>query len=127
MNPRAPLPVCPFRAACDVQPHLQSQSPSMRCRHPQAHADRDCLSTQLCQGCSLPKRDVEPREPAAHHAGRLSSTSSNASEAAHPRRYRGLGDLVAAMIHWITLGGLRARTGCGCERRRQWLNRWWPF
>lgn len=35
----------------------------------------------------------------------------------------GLGDMLAAVIFWLSFGMLYAKTGCGCERRKWWLNR----
>ena len=35
----------------------------------------------------------------------------------------GLGDLVALLVHWVTFGRLTAWPGCGCHRRKQFLNR----
>lgn len=40
---------------------------------------------------------------------------------------RGLGDVVAGWIEKISLGRLKGKEGCGCNRRRAWLNRLIPF
>lgn len=42
----------------------------------------------------------------------------------------GLGDVVATLLHFASLGLLRKFPGCGCDRRKAWLNRfivwgWW--
>ncbi|MFO0899336.1 MAG: hypothetical protein U0836_18075 [Pirellulales bacterium] len=37
---------------------------------------------------------------------------------------RGLGDSVARVLARF---GVHARPGCGCGRRRAWLNRLWPY
>lgn len=41
-----------------------------------------------------------------------------------PPRWRGLGDVVAAAAKLV---GLKPRPGCGCDKRREWLNRLVPF
>lgn len=35
---------------------------------------------------------------------------------------RGLGDVVAAVIRFVTFGKLKPSPGCGCEKRKAWLN-----
>lgn len=42
----------------------------------------------------------------------------------------GLGTIVAAAIQILTFGKIRPSSGCGCEKRKAWLNRftvwgWW--
>jgi hypothetical protein len=37
---------------------------------------------------------------------------------------RGLGDLIAKGLSYV---GIKADKGCGCDRRREKLNRWVPF
>jgi hypothetical protein len=54
--------------------------------------------------------------------------------AEHPDRYhracegkppaKGLGDVVAGLLEAV---GIKKKSGCGCEARQNWLNRWWPF
>jgi hypothetical protein len=35
---------------------------------------------------------------------------------------KGLGDIVEAAIKRTTFGRVRPKKGCGCEKRKQWLN-----
>ena len=35
---------------------------------------------------------------------------------------KGLGDTVEAAIKRATFGRVRPKKGCGCEKRKQWLN-----
>ena len=35
---------------------------------------------------------------------------------------KGLGDIVEAAIKRATFGRVRPKKGCGCEKRKQWLN-----
>jgi FkbM family methyltransferase len=44
-----------------------------------------------------------------------------------PEPSRGLGDAVAWWIDKLSFGRLKGSEGCGCERRRAWLNRLLPF
>jgi hypothetical protein len=36
---------------------------------------------------------------------------------------KGLGDTVEAVIKRATFGRVRPKKGCGCEKRKQWLNK----
>lgn len=38
----------------------------------------------------------------------------------------GLGDIVEKVIQIATFGLLKKGPGCGCEARKQWLNKLWP-
>lgn len=51
--------------------------------------------------------------------GRLEQSASSAP--------RGLGDAVAWWIDKLTFGRVKERPGCGCRRRREWLNKLVPF
>lgn len=42
-------------------------------------------------------------------------------------RARGLGDTVAWWIEKLGFGRVKERPGCGCRRRREWLNRLFPY
>ena len=35
---------------------------------------------------------------------------------------KGLGDIVEAAIKRATFGRVRPKKGCGCKKRKQWLN-----
>lgn len=39
----------------------------------------------------------------------------------------GLGDVVEKVIDTLTLGYLEKRPGCGCEQRKEWLNKFWSW
>ena len=39
----------------------------------------------------------------------------------------GLGDIVANVIQTVTLGLVKPSPGCGCEERKQLLNRLWEW
>jgi hypothetical protein len=39
----------------------------------------------------------------------------------------GLGDVVASVIQTLTFGLVQPSPGCGCEERKQALNRWWNW
>lgn len=39
-------------------------------------------------------------------------------------RHKGLGDTVAAVISWF---GYKPKKGCGCKKRRSWLNALVPY
>ena len=39
----------------------------------------------------------------------------------------GLGDVVEKIIDTITFGKLDKRPGCGCEQRKEWLNKFWSW
>lgn len=36
-----------------------------------------------------------------------------------------LGDWVAKIIKAVSFGTLKGTAGCGCDKRRKWLNVWW--
>lgn len=38
-------------------------------------------------------------------------------------KFFGLGDALELLIQWITFGRLKPWPGCGCQRRKAWLNR----
>jgi len=40
---------------------------------------------------------------------------------------KGLGDTVEAAIKRVTFGKIRPKKGCGCEKRKQLLNRTFPY
>ena len=40
---------------------------------------------------------------------------------------KGLGDIVEAAIKRATFGKVRPKKDCGCEKRKQWLNRNVPY
>lgn len=39
----------------------------------------------------------------------------------------GLGDVVEKIIDTVTLGMLPKSSGCGCEDRKEWLNKLWSW
>jgi hypothetical protein len=39
----------------------------------------------------------------------------------------GLGDVVEKVIDAVTFGLLPKSQGCGCEARKEFLNRWWSW
>ena len=39
----------------------------------------------------------------------------------------GLGDFVASVIDKVTFGLIKPSPGCGCDGRREMLNRWWSW
>jgi hypothetical protein len=39
----------------------------------------------------------------------------------------GLGDVVEKIIDTVTLGLLPKSDGCGCQERKELLNRWWSW
>lgn len=39
----------------------------------------------------------------------------------------GLGDVVADVIQAVTFGLVKPSAGCGCEGRKEMLNRWWSW
>ena len=39
----------------------------------------------------------------------------------------GLGDVVEKIIDKITFGQFDKRPGCGCEQRKEWLNKFWSW
>lgn len=39
----------------------------------------------------------------------------------------GLGDVVADMIQAVTFGLVKPSAGCGCDGRKEMLNRWWSW
>jgi hypothetical protein len=39
-----------------------------------------------------------------------------------PERWVGLGDVAELLIRWVTFGRLKPWPGCGCDRRKTWLN-----
>lgn len=43
------------------------------------------------------------------------------------RKQRGLGDTIAWCIDKLSFGRMKGREGCGCQRRREWLNRLVPY
>jgi hypothetical protein len=47
--------------------------------------------------------------------------------ASQPIPKRGFGDTVADFIKRATWGWLKPTPGCGCEKRRDWLNRLFPY
>jgi hypothetical protein len=49
-------------------------------------------------------------------------------------KIRGLGDVIAKITHFFgidilaeKIAKLRGKEDCGCERRRDKLNKWWQF
>jgi hypothetical protein len=40
---------------------------------------------------------------------------------------KGLGDTVEAVIKRATFGRVRPKKGCGCKKRKQWLNEKVPY
>jgi|DEB19_MinimDraft_3_1074340.scaffolds.fasta_scaffold11812_5 hypothetical protein len=39
----------------------------------------------------------------------------------------GLGDVVASVIKTVTFGLVQPSSECGCEQRKEMLNRWWSW
>jgi ribosomal protein L37E len=39
----------------------------------------------------------------------------------------GLGDVVEKIINTVTFGKMDKRLGCGCEQRKEWLNKFWSW
>lgn len=39
----------------------------------------------------------------------------------------GFGDVVADLIESVTFGMLKPSPGCGCDGRKEMLNRWWSW
>ena len=42
-------------------------------------------------------------------------------------KMHGLGDVVADVIQAVTFGLVKPSAGCGCEGRKEMLNRWWSW
>ena len=48
-------------------------------------------------------------------------------ESTEPEKTVGLGDVVADVIQAVTFGLVKPSAGCGCEGRKEMLNRWWSW
>jgi hypothetical protein len=44
-----------------------------------------------------------------------------------PQASVGLGDLVEKVIQVVTFGTIKKAPGCGCEERKNWLNKFWSW
>jgi len=40
---------------------------------------------------------------------------------------RGLGDVISTIIRILTFGCMRPKPGCGCDKRKAWLNSLWSW
>jgi hypothetical protein len=77
------------------------------------HYDR-ATGRAICEVCRGTWR-IRPDDPLPirHHCHAVGAPKGTSSE-------RGLGDYIAALLVRV---GIRKRPGCGCDARRQWLNR----
>lgn len=90
-------------APCD---HRRLLDAGFACDSPRVHLP--VVTAATCGRCPWRVENGQPATPAANP----------------PARWRGLGDVVAAAAKLI---GLKPRPGCGCDKRREWLNRLVPF
>jgi hypothetical protein len=75
-------------------------------------------------GCSLCRQQWGQSPPAADSLTPFLVELKTGSPPAGESLPRGLGDTVARVLERL---GIRKRRGCGCGKRRAWLNRLVPY
>ena len=89
----------------------------------------------ICPHCKIPRGGAKGQRRPSPYPKNLRRECKPVGEAKVPKaprdrlkpKSRGLGDTVAKAIEVATFGLVKKKSGCGCDKRQQWLNEKFPY